>query len=53
MVPDGFNIFMEDDIYVFAPTAAELWNFQTFIAKVENIVGQKKGFMKIVLPSAM
>lgn len=53
IVPDGFNISMQDDLYVFAPTAATLWNFQKFIAKVEDIIGRKKGFVKIILPDAM
>ena len=53
MGPAGFNMFMEDDFYVLAPTAAELWDLPTFIAKVENINGRKRGFVKIVLPNEM
>lgn len=53
IVPDNLNMFMEDDFFVFAPTAAELWNFPNFIAKVEDITGRKRGFVKIILPDAM
>lgn len=53
IVPDGFNLSMQDDLYVFAPTAARLWNFPEFIAKVEDIIGRKRGFVKVILPDAM
>lgn len=52
-IPDSLNVSMEDNLFVFAPTAAELWNFPNFIAKVEGIIGRKKGFVKIILPDAM
>lgn len=53
MVLDNFNMSMQDGSYVFAPTAGELWNFQNFITKVEDVIGRKRGFVKIVIPNSM
>ncbi|MCJ1466551.1 hypothetical protein MMC07_005171 [Pseudocyphellaria aurata] len=53
MVPHNFNMSIQDGLFVFAPTAGELWNFQSFINKVEDIIGRKRGFAKIVIPNTM
>lgn len=53
MGSNSFNMFSQDDYYVLRPTAAELWDLPAFIAKVENIIGRKKGFVKFILPNEM
>ncbi len=46
----GYNLSMEDGLYVFSPTEAIFQDFTQFLEGVENIAGRVKGVVKVVVP---
>ncbi len=49
-VPPGYNISMEQGLYVFSPTEAVFRDFAQFLEGVEKIAGRVKGVVKVVIP---
>lgn len=50
-VPLGYNLSMEQGLYVFSPTPGIFREFSKFLECVENIAGRVKGVVKVVVPN--
>lgn len=48
--PLGYNLSVEQGLYVFSPTAGIFREFSKFLECVENIAGRVKGVVKVVVP---
>lgn len=50
-VPLGYNLSMEQGLYVFSPTPRIFRDFSRFLECVENIAGRLKGVVKVIVPN--
>ncbi|KAI9877174.1 MAG: hypothetical protein M1830_004632 [Pleopsidium flavum] len=51
-IPSGYNLTMEQGLYVFSPTEAVFRDFAPFLEGVEKIAGRVKGVVKVIIPKA-